>query len=585
MLFSFPYKPAITTKHRIPQINHNSVQFSNHMGFCRKPCRGATIAGLLLMFLFLREPHGQTHRCGLPLLAEQRRLQLNNIARRQVAREGSCSADILIGPLRTRQSDNFMVYYTLEGPHAVLGSNHHVQAQEFLDTLLVALEKSLILHRDSLGMRTPLPALRTPHYRQTQHNNLYPVEVLDLGLLRNTWADLGGPCEGCYGLTWPDFLNNNENRSTLLIENDFRFQLASDELRTWNGICTYTLSERPLQIHIQGRLVDYSIRWDLALQATAVHELYHAVQLRYSSLANYHFWWEAGATGVEELGAPHVNDYLQYLDPLFNAPGVSLHEISAGREYGQGVFYQFLNKRTTPNFDHAIWTRIAQVPQQHILWTMQQAISTHSGLALDSLFHQHIIYLFLAGTRHLHSPLQHWSADAQTWPNMAVFDDLPSALPPLSSRIVSLSPAMLSQPLSMSQMHVTLVSLPAQGPAILQSLTNGETIRSISPAQEHFLVITSGIIGGDLPPPPVEPRTVKAWPQPWRGSGHLCFSAGGSSFPGAEILDGGLSTILRIPPSTQNPQCLSPENIPLSPGVYRYRLLDEKTLHLLLIIS
>jgi hypothetical protein len=102
------------------------------------------------------------------------------------------------------------------------------------------------------------------------------------------------------------------------------------------------------------------------LKATAVHELFHAVQrVDYpwdDEVAipdprwNEEKWWfEATATWLEEIIEPDVNDHIQYIKRFLEHPAGSLTYADGEREYGASIFPGYIWYR---NGGAASWQEI-----------------------------------------------------------------------------------------------------------------------------------------------------------------------------------------------------------------------------------
>ena len=530
---------------------------------------------LALPFLMLACAFAQVPLCGFDVLAT-RHAQSRGVARMEVARQGTCTPEQLDGPVIVDTTRHFRVIYTRSGPHAVLGSSETPASQRppFIDTLMVALEQAWTLHVDSIGMRPPVGPDTSHHYRSTLYPEKFPVEVIDLDLMRNTYRILGGICGPCYGLTLPTE-NGDRSRTTLLIENDFLYQNVNDANVQWTtptGTCTYTPSTIPLTVTLEGQTIDYRIEWARALRITVFHELYHTCQLRYQDYdQNYHFWFEASATGVENLGVPTVDDYFQYLPTILSHPDRSLSDMSDQMHpYGEAVFYHDLAHRFGKRFDSGFWTRLGDNPLDAIEASFAaEFVSRGIPGGLEQVFADHARHLFGSGARSRYLVADSiWTPDLHRWPSLAL-----SSWP---TDQLSLSPFAFR--LYAADTNIIAWTPPA-GSGLRKTL--------LRQSDSTFALVIAGAA-----PKPVKITQgsatvqVMAWPNPWRGVGTLCFAppTGDTrvelrSAAGVRLLD------LQLPQS--HAQVCTDGTVqgkPLAPGLYHWRGNSEQRLHSLLVI-
>lgn len=309
----------------------------------------------------------------------------------------NCDAEDYYDKVLTRKTNHFQIFYTLEGPHAT--------TESMVDSVEIVLEKAYKLHTQTLGMKTPLGDETSYHYRQKIEAGLYPVEILDLDLLRNGKNIFQSPtCGGCYGLTYP--LDDGEQGiSILFLENDYKYTNGIGERKTIEKDgrqCYYIESDIPLTNLKTNE--DYSKNWDKALRVTVYHELYHSMQLRYISTSNYTFWFEASATGVEEIGAPDVNDYFNYIATANAIIGTPINKIgidpNVNYKYAYGIcsLYLYLYNNVQKNFDRQIWESYSKNPDK----TMDVHLTKYLNqkkLNADSVFHDYAVRFSFSGNR------------------------------------------------------------------------------------------------------------------------------------------------------------------------------------------
>jgi len=363
----------------------------------------------LILVLFLSQSFGlENTRCGTSRFAET----LKNPQKRMLAKNG-CNPDSLYTDVHSKKTDNFIIYYTTSGPHAI-------RFNEYIDSIASHLEQAYKLHKNTLGMKNISGVQKTFQYRQNVPSGLYPIEIVDTGLLRN----YEGEYAKTFGLTF--YLDSNRPKETeIIIENDFAYGAdCSGNLSIW---------------HFGSQSVDYYDEWKLILKATIFHELYHAFQSTYFNWTKYStFWMEASATGVEEISTPEINDYVNYLyesSSIFNNLGKSME--SAGDnsfEYSWAVLYLFLYSQIGSRFDSAIWSYFSKYPTDN--FGMQLARLTDSlqkkhsfNKNAEDLFHEYAKQIFYTGNRAESSPYELFWEDMPKWPTWRVYKkNSPSAL-------------------------------------------------------------------------------------------------------------------------------------------------------------
>jgi hypothetical protein len=317
-------------------------------------------------------------RCGTMHFAEN----FQNMQRKMSAKIENCDAWNLYEQVYSKRSTNFIIYYTKDGPHAV-------KTEAYIDSLAIYLEQAYKHHRDSLGMKHSLGTYvgihRTWHYQQIIPAGLYPVEVLDLGLLRGTELHKYAMT---YGITFaPD--SRYPKVTQIAIENDF--------LRGAN--CSGAPSTIPFTSDING---DYSRKWHLALKVTVFHELYHSFQYMYFNMfanGSASFWMETSAVGVEEIGAPEINDYIAYLRNVFFNPGISMENPpNIMYIYGYAPLYLFLYSKFGSKFDSYILDSFSKYPKMKFAVHLAR-LADSLGIDEEELFHEYAKSVFFSGRR------------------------------------------------------------------------------------------------------------------------------------------------------------------------------------------
>lgn len=327
-----------------------------------------------------------------------------------------CAPEKLYDSVQVYLTSHFRIYYTLSGPHAVSPASNPGQIPPYIDTLARHLENAWSLHTVTEGMAAPAPMVQTWHYRRSDHPTLYPVEVIDLTLMRGVESILGSFTEGLYGLTYPGD-SDDPTRTQLMVENDFRYAGSGDStVQLPDRSCSYTYPGTPVTFGA----TDYSQEWEKGLQVTAYHELYHGSQLRYLDFRDHPtFWFEASAVGAEEIGAADVNDYLQYLPSVFAKPGASITNRRSLYPYGQAPLYLYLYNKLGPRTDAEIWKNYASHPDDDFPLQWQRLASGLKRNA-DSLFHDFALAQLFSGNRAYLSPTVPFANDQVRWPTWTV---------------------------------------------------------------------------------------------------------------------------------------------------------------------
>jgi len=360
---------------------------------------------LFILAMFFSQSFGlENLRCGTLHFAEN----IKN-PKKTLAKKG-CVPENLYEEVYSKTTKNFIIYYTKIGMHAI-------RYNAYIDSLALYLEQAYNLHKNISGMKNIYGARKTLQYRQNVPDGLYPIEVIDTGLFRNYEGDY----TSTFGITFhPDVSKSKETEIT--IENDFLY----------GADCSGNKSTMPFRSQVTG--VDYSVNWDLALKVTTFHELYHAFQSTYINWQKYStFWMEASATGVEEIGAPNVNDYINYLSSNFRNPGNSMENTERMEEYGWATLYLFLYSGLGERFDAAIWDYFSKYPKDNFGMQLARLVDSlqkkhNFDKDAEDLFHEYAKQIFYSGSRMESSPYEPFWNDMKVWPNWRVNTRIPSIL-------------------------------------------------------------------------------------------------------------------------------------------------------------
>lgn len=189
------------------------------------------------------------------------------------------------------RNDRFEVHYDTTGSHAVAHFDDDGNGTpDYVDFVANTFEDVWDLQILQLGYLEP----------PVDSDGRYDVYIKNLGN------------SGVYGLTWPD-PGGTTTASYMEIDNNF-----TDNI--------------------------YFTREHKAVQVTAAHEFYHAIQFAYYAPFDVAWWQELTATWMEDFAYDDVNDYYAYVEFFLEAPEESLDKFSFGnlRPFGASIFGHYL---------------------------------------------------------------------------------------------------------------------------------------------------------------------------------------------------------------------------------------------------
>lgn len=480
----------------------------------------------------------------------------------------ACTIEDYYDEILTQASDHFQIFYTLDGPHKT--------TQAFIDSLSKHLEYAWNFHVKNSGMKPPLGISKTHHYQQDVIPGLYPVEVIEIDLIRNA-RDLfneKGACHGCFGLTLPF----DSAQSILIIDNDFRSTPKSNASIAsvhYNGKeCFYEEATQELTNRAHG--YTYSTEWNQGLRITAAHELYHAIQLRYidfNKLNTASFWFEASAMGIEDVVAPDVDDYFNYLSGFANSIGISFDNLSS--DYGPGLFFMYLYKFVDKGFDKSIWESFSSEPTKPFQHHLTK-YAKKQKLSADSLFHNFAVKLSFTGSRAALVDSSFWiNSDQPKWPEFKTVEETsdfePYSLNELSYRFYS-----NGKP-DLTKFTGSASAIPIKNDRYsIRFLQNTNSIDSIyiesaDNSSDSIVWILSKFTETDRIPTVFKDSTLRAFPTPWR-HGHLCFTPLPQDKEYIEIRNRRGNLVEKIKYDSYT-LCLDEDKVKslMVPGVYRFR--------------
>ncbi|PWJ71773.1 MULTISPECIES: hypothetical protein [unclassified Fibrobacter] len=510
--------------------------------------------------------------CGTAHAIQQLHAARDNkfVSKKPVAKRAytPCPSSDYYDTVLTQKTNHFQIFYTLTGPHQT--------TEAFVDTLAKAVEYAYQFHTSKMGMLPPLGNDTSFHYRMEVSEGLYPVEVIDVDLMRATDLYLGGSCHGCYGVTISE--DYSKGRTTLVIDNDFRYspsyRSTLDTLNVNGKKCIYDIADQELQNDAFG--YSYADRWENGIRVTAVHELYHAVQLRYLDLSKYWtFWFEASASGVEEVSVPDIDDYFTYLPTMSKVVGTPLDQML--EDYGAGIFFLYLYNHVAKNADKFIWESFSKEPNESF-WRMLQEYSQKNKLSADSLYHDFVTKLSFAGKRSSLLDSSLWiSTDANRWPEFKhtfIESQTDSFLPQVDMHAYNFYNGGYPD-MSLFKGRASAIAYKSNKSEIfpIKSTNAVDFIHKVwnrDPSVDSIIWVFSRMNDSILPTVPTDP-TLRAYPTPWRG-GDLCFTPLPQSKKFIEIRNRRGDLITRERYNTQT-FCMDESQVKklMVPGVYRFR--------------
>ncbi len=146
--------------------------------------------------------------------------------------------------------------------------------------------------------------------------------------------------------------------------------------------------------------------------------MYHAVQIRYLNfLKHYSYWFEASATGMEDVFAPDINDYLANLKFLLNFKWNSFENIQT--PYALAALFLLLYHDFGATLDTKIWNDFKKFKTEP--WETHFAnVLKENHLNPDSVFHHLAERLFFSGQRVDSTDINKSFPDLKLWPTASV---------------------------------------------------------------------------------------------------------------------------------------------------------------------
>lgn len=213
-----------------------------------------------------------------------------------------------------------------------------------------------LLARPELPLETLSPSGRFRLHYTTEGNDAVPTEDLNANDIPDFIEEGGKSLDLAYevqivrmgfheppqdsydGPEWDVYFRDDNNYGETILE----------EVVTFDPL-TYTsymnMNNDFMEVETQG--ID-------GLRVTCAHEFFHVVQLGYQFRNSDIFLMEAAATWMEDVVFDSVNDYLHYLDAIFQQDNVPFDRQGL-HQYGMSVWFHFLGKRYGNDIVRSIW--------------------------------------------------------------------------------------------------------------------------------------------------------------------------------------------------------------------------------------
>ncbi len=479
--------------------------------------------------------------------------------------EQKCGADSFYDSVYTIETAHIQVFYVLKGPHAT--------TKAFADSTAASMEAAWDFYVNKLKMREPKGTKISNHYLQKVKDGLYPIEIIDLEQYRDTAYIL----EKSFGVTLPF-----DNSTQIFLDNDFYYgALHNGKKENYfikgNDTCAYDVGYIPLYNRTHNFY--YTNEWAKGIRLTSFHEFYHAVQLRYLSLyENFTFWFEASATGFEEVTNPEIDDYISYLPYIFYDLDISLSntEVNNYKQYGASALFLYLYNKVSKGLDKSIWENFSKAPTK----TFEEQLATslkQYKLDADSIFHDFTVLLSLSGNRsEALAKKDLISNDQPQWPT-ALFDYNASIKPNLISLTYEFDfvPDSYIQPdltdFTGKASAITFKDNKATIHKILSNKTLDSLTNILSSSDSVFWIFSR--LGESEAIPVISGNTSPhAFPVPWK-NGPLCFAPlpRDKKFIEIRTRRGDLISQEKYDGTSY---CLQEDKVKsmMAPGIYRFRV-------------
>jgi hypothetical protein len=483
----------------------------------------------------------------------------------ETASAKGCQAKDFYDSVYTIETQHFQIFYVLNGPHAT--------TKAYADSTAAIMESAWNFYINKRKMRTPKAPSTTHHYQQKVKDSLYPIEIIDINQIRNNII-IGNGCEENFGITYP--IDDN-GTSQIFMENDFKISCSysqnKDTIFVHGDTCVYATASYALRNNVHN--FSYDQEWVKGLHVTSFHEFYHAIQLSYISMfVNKSFWFEASATGFEEITNPDIDDYFRYIPSLFEYMGLSLSETF--KNYGASTLFIYLYRKVSESLDKSIWENYSKNPDKNFEYQIQAALK-ELKLDADSVFHDYAVRLSFSGNRTAGVNKKYWiNEDQPQWAN-ARFLVTEKINPELKSLAFQFhrTPQNYIEPDFSNFVGKASIVVYNDDKATIYKIHNNKTLDSLSSILatcDSSSWIFSRLGDSESIPITNSNTAPHAFPVPWK-EGTLCFAPLPRDKQFIEIRNrrGDLISQEKYDGTSH---CLTEDNVRsmMAPGIYRFRV-------------
>ena len=481
-----------------------------------------------------------------------------------------CSYEQYYDSVYTIETPHIQVLYVLNGPHAT--------TKAFAESTAKSMEEAWNYYVNKLKMRAPKGPSVSHHYQHEIKEGLYPIEIIDVDQIRD--PDGSYTCNACFALTIP---LDDPTTSQIFLDNDFYYgawdNYNKEEITVNGTTCSYAKGYIPLRNNAHN--FSYADEWAKGIRLTVFHEFYHAIQLQYLNVImdNHLFWFEASATGFEEITNSDIDDYFSYIPSLFRDMGEPLSKINQNNShkiYGVSTFFLYLFNRVGNDFDRSIWESFSKNPTKPFEYQFETSLKPYH-LDADSVFHDYTVRLSLSGSKSKSISKKEWIVDDQPeWPS-ALFYDQDSIKPELESlafKFYRTSNNYIEPDFTDFIGKASVITF-NNGTASIYTIQNTKTLDSLSSVlitSDSTLWIFSRLGDSEAIPLVNKDAAPHAYPVPWR-QGPLCFAPlpHDKKFIEIRTRRGDLVSQEKY---LSNKYCLSEDKVKsmMAPGVYRFRV-------------
>ena len=256
---------------------------------------------------------------------------------------------------RVDTTKHFKILYSTKGAHRIYGKDS-IEREKYLTRIKENLEIAKGFFENVIGL-TNSNGMPSAFYSNNDYPDKYTIEVLDISQIKNDTLNILQERNifGHFGLvTTP---NQARDTSILFLENDFLFKQAQSQGRLdfltegLDTVCYFVDGLDTIQTDKGDSTTNFHLRWDEGLDITIAHELYHSYQLHYDDFKDYHFWFEASATAMEDYLFSHNNDYMVWLPNFFQGTNKSFESYS----YSFSIFTRYIIDRFGGGIEKKLW--------------------------------------------------------------------------------------------------------------------------------------------------------------------------------------------------------------------------------------